>query len=680
MSTDTFRGDYKDNDPLQRLLDREETFPRWYVDEIVDEIESDLRTKGYLKAEVKVKRRIDQSGSETIELVTDKGRRYHLIDPEWIGVSDKIAVEHFFQRIGKIQPGEPFREEDYKRIVREELARKMVANGYLDLRLGSVDFVTDDKRAVVKPVIYLSEGPVYMLKSAALTGIPADLGNRQEAKDLRNALLIGKPFDVGKVDDRQKQLARALVALGYLDAKVDREQNKGTDGISVQIKVNPGPRYKVAKVLIRGAIKTHYTVMKREVLLGKGEFFEEERIRDSVAQILRLEIARNVDIQVLEKDPETGEVYVLVDVEESARFRFEIGPGFGTVQGVRGIFRGTYANIGGTARRFTLYARANRRLTGETPSPNDVVNVHSFPFIERRITVEYFEPSLLNYHIDGRLTYSHAKEYQTRFSIFSNTFVAVVDYRLTRRWIFTTMYDFELSEPFNIDKNVQIQDSIDPSEKRLTAIGEGILMNYLDEDFNPLRGVRAKVDGNLFNKYFGGEFNFWQTTFRQEFFYPLWVFHKGKWLGLALTTNFGFSGAYGKTQEVPVEKRLYVGGENSVRGFDEKSINPLYICNVQTGALCTQQNGGDSFFSFMTEINVPLFYGLDLLGFLDGGNAYNSDRNFKPWDLRYGAGAGLRLNSPVGPLKSGYGFNLERKRIDGNLEPVGAIYIGVGPI
>ncbi|MBN8554620.1 MAG: BamA/TamA family outer membrane protein, partial [Deltaproteobacteria bacterium] len=75
-------------------------------------------------------------------------------------------------------------------------------------------------------------------------------------------------------------------------------------------------------------------------------------------------------------------------------------------------------------------------------------------------------------------------------------------------------------------------------------------------------------------------------------------------------------------------------------------------------------------------LHIPLFYGIDLLGFFDGGNVYRSNRQFHPWDLRYGAGPGFQWNTPVGPLKFGYGFILGRR--DG--EPLGHFYFGVGPI
>jgi outer membrane protein assembly factor BamA len=236
-------------------------------------------------------------------------------------------------------------------------------------------------------------------------------------------------------------------------------------------------------------------------------------------------------------------------------------------------------------------------------------------------------------------------------------------------WIFTTSYDLEFSDPFNIQPAANT-DADQARKKRLTAATEDVLVEYVDDSFSPQKGSRSKLSLNLYDKRLGGNVSFWLTSARETIYLPVWTIKKNRVLGFSLSLNGGISGPYEETAEVPVEKRFRVGGENSVRGYGENAINPAGF------------EGGDSFFSFMSELYIPVAWGVDFLGFFDGGSAFKSNGEFHPWDLRYGVGPGIRWNTPVGPLKFGYGFILGRKTdTQGNYtEPMGHFYFGVGAL
>ena len=54
-------------------------------------------------------------------------------------------------------------------------------------------------------------------------------------------------------------------------------------------------------------------------------------------------------------------------------------------------------------------------------------------------------------------------------------------------------------------------------------------------------------------------------------------------------------------------------------------------------------------------------FNIRLAGFLDVGNVYGFNDRFDITDLKYGVGGGVRWNSPFGPIRVDYGFNLNRK-------------------
>jgi len=664
-----FSGDTVSHKSLDDLIEQGESFPQWFVEEIQDSILTELRQSGFLDAEVQIQKNESDKNSPLIHFITRKNARYRLTKPDLMGVNDPKLVWTAMKKYSELQAGSEFQRDLYRKIVNTDLSADLYQSGYLDLQVRGLDFTINRENFTVTPVIYMTEGELYRIESLELPQLPDELENLSEWKDLLKAVKEGKAFSQSQVEVRRNEFVRAAVAQAYLDFKMDLKMTKEKTGVAIKLVAELGPRYKVAKILVRGAKRTKERILRDEVGIEVGDLYLDDSVRDAVANILRLGILRSVDIRVLEKDAERSEAFVIVDIIEAARFRFEVGPGYGTLDGLRGIFKATYANIGGTGRRLSLYLKANKKIeSAHRPDSAKFLDVREVPFVQRKMILEYLEPRILFTDFDGRLSLANSRQNFDVYGDFRNTFSAALDYRWSRRFFSTTQYSYEYSDPFNVKIGANIDRFDTEKATTLTSIGQSLTYQFLDDNFSPIKGFRSRVTGDLFHKNFGGDENFWQMTLKQEIYYPVWRFKKDRIIGFGVSLNSGFSDTMNPTTRIPIQKRFYLGGENSVRGFDEKSINP------------PNSVGGDSFANFQTELNIPLFFGVDLLGFYDGGNLFSENSNWTLKGMRYGAGGGLRWNTPVGPLKIGYGFNLDRRRIDGKIEPFGAFYFGVGVI
>ena len=69
--------------------------------------------------------------------------------------------------------------------------------------------------------------------------------------------------------------------------------------------------------------------------------------------------------------------------------------------------------------------------------------------------------------------------------------------------------------------------------------------------------------------------------------------------------------------------------------------------------------GGNTFFNFSTELRVPIVGKLGGVLFLDGGNVWNNPWDFNFNDMRYDVGPGLRYNTPVGPVRLDFGYQIK---------------------
>lgn len=666
-------GGYNSRKHIETLSEQAESPPVWFIDKVVSEIKDEVSSEGYLSAVVS--KEVDElrSGDVRVRINVQRGRQYLLSSPDWIGLNDPEAISKIYSKVARLRPGRFFNDQVYRKEFEEEFFSKLVERGYLDVKVRRLEFTIDQESARVTPVIYMNEGRPHIVGQVSFPGMPEDMHSLDEFADLKDAVHVGKAFNALRVEEFQQALISALKERGYLDVSIDRKADPIGEFYSYVFQINTGPRYQVSEIIIRGLDKTDPDVIRRELLFKEGEFFDQELIDDSISQILRLGISRSVDIQVLDKFPDEAKLYLIVEISEAARFRFEIGPGYGTADGLRGVFRATYANIGGRGRRLNLFSKASRELQeSKTPNPVDYKDgdVESVPFIERRVTIEYLEPRLLNFAVDGRIALSHKRIARRDFSVLSNSAAFVLDWRINRHWTLSPDYKIEYSNPFNVVLASESQSVDDASPSRFNSIGARLFGTFLDDRFSPQKGFRSSFRADVFDERFGGNLNFVLTTTKQDLFYPLYQMQKGRSVGIALSLNAGFSNAYGSTAEIPVEKRYRVGGEGSVRGYPEDSIQPLDANGEPL------RNGGGSEFFFRSELNVPLFGSFDLLGFFDGGNIYKTNDQFNPLDLRYGAGGGLRFNTLVGPVKFGYAFILGRQPE----EDLGQIYFGIGPL
>ena len=107
-------------------------------------------------------------------------------------------------------------------------------------------------------------------------------------------------------------------------------------------------------------------------------------------------------------------------------------------------------------------------------------------------------------------------------------------------------------------------------------------------------------------------------------------------LGLRADVGSIFSGNF---DGVPLNMRFYAGGDQSVRGYDYKSLSP----RDSTG----QVIGATSLLSSSVEYTFKLTKQWRLATFVDAGNAFDAVSE----GLKMGTGVGVRWISPVGPVR-----------------------------
>ena len=104
---------------------------------------------------------------------------------------------------------------------------------------------------------------------------------------------------------------------------------------------------------------------------------------------------------------------------------------------------------------------------------------------------------------------------------------------------------------------------------------------------------------------------------------------------------------------LPDYERFYLGGLNSLRGYDWQDV---YVLDENGDEI-----GGDKFVQFNVELIFPLLKKQGLVGlvFFDTGNVYNDGESIELGNLRQTAGFGFRWYSPMGPIRLERGYVID---------------------
>jgi outer membrane protein insertion porin family len=97
---------------------------------------------------------------------------------------------------------------------------------------------------------------------------------------------------------------------------------------------------------------------------------------------------------------------------------------------------------------------------------------------------------------------------------------------------------------------------------------------------------------------------------------------------------------------IPANKLFFLGGADTLRGFDEDAVNP---------------SGGTVLMLYNAELQVRLTNSFKLAGFFDAGTLVDDIDTLDWSNFRESAGAGLRYVTPIGPLRLDWAFILDRQ-------------------
>lgn len=592
------------------------------VEEAVSKMVSLYHEKGYPSAQVAPV--VERDEEEIImNFYVFEGNKVRVESLAFAGIS---IPEKNLKEIMSLKEGDVYNPDLLDSDVRN-IKEFYTALGHLDVSVAEPEVEMAESGARI--LIEVQEGPKFEIARLGIEGVRS-----VPEEEVREAAGIkaGAPYNEVDVVDARRRVISFYRNRGFPDCRVKVSRKFEGNLADVVFSVDEGPMVFFGKTVITGNESTRPEVIERELLHSQGEPLDAAKLVDERQKLYRLGLFTEVDTRPLDRYDDTSDVEVRV--QEGKAGSVEFGLGYGEYEKLRGFFDLGYRNLFGMNRQASFRTELSSLTT--------------------RFILSYREPWFLGRPIPFRaiLLREDRKEKNIdtgdiRYRVKRHSASVGIEKKLSERTKLDLFYEFSLVETFDVQPDV-ILSKEDTGTLAISSITPSIAYDTRDNPFDPQRGVFASLSVKSASYLLLSETDFIKVIARGSRYMRL-----SRWLVLAASLRGGIAKGLRDTDELPIVERFFLGGRDTVRGFNQDTLGPK-------GDLGTPV-GGNAFILGNLEFRIKVYDGWRLVTFLDVGNVYPKIQDMDPTDLRYTAGLGLRYSTPVGPVRVDYGFKLNRK-------------------
>ena len=502
-------------------------------------------------------------------------------------------------------------------------------HGFIKAKVGDPTVVYDDDIEGLIVTFNIVEGNRYGVDKVSVEG---DL--IEPPDDLIKKLQIGKQEAFNREVVRQDILTLRDVyadhGYAYAEIKPIIKENDETFLADITYDISKGQKVRFERITISGNAVTRDKVIRRELKVIEGEYFSGKGIKQSTANLSRLGFFE--DIQMETKKGSSDDLMKLdVKVKERGTRTFSVGAGYSSAYSGFVMFEISDENFLGYGQKLLAAVRL-----GGYNTEFDVRFVEPWLLDTRwslGVDLYKWDQEYTDYSRDAMgaaLSLGHPIDFIDEYTR------AIVRYDYDNSRIYDVQ---ESSGPLYDMKGRNVTSSATLTFRR----------DSRDHLWNTTKGSINEISGEFAG--IGGDEKFTKYRARTAWFFPmLW------------DTVFLVQGRWGYIQDrgkLSVFQKFFLGGINTVRGFDYESISPK-----DNG----YRVGGTAMMCYNIEYRFPVLKEQGVVGlvFFDAGNVYDSDYPdyASMWsfsEIKKSAGAGVRWYSPIGPLRLEYGWNLDKK-------------------
>ena len=567
----------------------------------------------------------------------------------------------------------------------ESLPRHYRGAGYLDFRIAGDTLVVDPTSGKARIEVEVEEGPQYRLAEFGIDGNSAFETEQLEAYfqgDAGGILSVlgfggdggegdetGRVFDVAAFEDAALRVQELYRNEGYLYAQVEPYWEKtateadGAPTVRAVWRIEEATQAYVNRIVIEGNSFTYDRIIREKVFLLPGDVYSQARLLQSYQNIQSLGFFESPMPAPEIRPLDSGDVDIVFKVAEKNTGSVQFGTAVGGGVGLSGFLGYDQPNLFGQAKAGNIRWDFGRWINSFTLAVSD--------------------PALFQSTVSGSLSLFNSTDRFFQFATgrrrragFTTRFGVPFPGSLRTRIFF----GYSLSRTsYELFRDVDDQSLFGLPPGTLSSFSLGVTRRSLNHPLFPTDGSMQTWTAEFNGGPLGGAGDFLKHTAEAQWMIPIGSLGGDGATpgGVQFAMGVGVRGGalFGDASRFPFES-FWMGGVQfgeSLRGYDETSITPRGYFRERGRQIAQIDRLGDAYFSSTAELKAVINSNIGISAFFDAGNLWEEPSHLNTSRLFRGAGFGVQLVTPFGPIGLDYAYGFDKT------EPGWQLHFKMGP-
>lgn len=452
-------------------------------------------------------------------------------------------------------------------------------------------------------------GPPYLFRAVRLEYVSDDPDARLPPP-LPLRLQAGAPAVMTEVEAEEAALLAELKERGFPFVKAEARRvtmNDAAARVDLTFRFRPGPIARFGPVSVSGLAHLPEGLVRNRIEWQQGRTYNAKRLRDLEGDLLRMGMFASVHVRHAESLNPDGELPLTIEVRERKPRSIRIGANYRSDVGFGGRLAWQHRNLLGGGEQLDVSFEASEiEYVQQT-----VFTRHDFLAPRQRLV------------LDLRVAREETEAYLSR----NAEGTATLARQMSRRFLAYAGSGGRYSKV----------EQLEVDQYSIVFVTGGIVYDTREDIMDPNQGLRLALDAAP-SRDLLSDLRFLRLNGELRGYLPIRKFPR---LLAAARLKLGTMVGEGRV-DIPADIRYYAGGGGSVRGYEYQTIGDL-IEGVPAGGISLLECSGE-FRSQWTRT-------LGLVLFVDAGQVYGTSYPEPGTALQWGGGVGLRLFTPIGPIR-----------------------------